>query len=61
MTCDDAFGSSRRQVQLSPLRFDAPGGMNSMMTSFLKPVLPIIFYMQFMYLYRWDFVSVKVW
>ena len=40
------------QVSLSPLSMDAPGGINSVMTSLMKPVLPLIFFAQFMYLYR---------
>ncbi|CAM9300604.1 unnamed protein product [Choristocarpus tenellus] len=39
------------KVSLDPFKVDAPGGMNSMMTSLLKPALPLIFYAQFMYLY----------
>ncbi|CAN0454563.1 unnamed protein product [Laminaria digitata] len=43
-------------VSMSPFNIDAPGGMNSMMTSLMKPVLPLIFYAQFMYLYRYSLV-----
>ena len=42
------------QITLSPFNVDAPGGINSMMTSLMKPVLPLIFYAQFMYLYRYS-------
>ena len=38
---------------MAPFSMDAPGGINSVMTSLMKPVLPVIFFMQFMYLYRW--------
>lgn len=41
-------------MTMVPFKMDAPGGMNSVMTSLMKPVLPVIFFMQFMYLYRYD-------
>ncbi|CAN0036712.1 unnamed protein product [Ectocarpus sp. 4 AP-2014] len=40
------------KMTLSPFNMDAPGGVNSVMTSLMKPVLPFIFFAQFMYLYR---------
>eukprot|EP00904_Undaria_pinnatifida_P002278 jgi/Undpi1/12050/HiC_scaffold_4.g01749.m1 len=42
------------KVTMDPFNVDAPGGINSFMTSLMKPVLPVIFYAQFMYLYRCD-------
>lgn len=51
----------RSQMTLVPFSIDAPGGMNSFMTSMLKPVLPMIFYMQFMYLYRYAEISDSTW
>lgn len=45
------------QVTLSPFNMDAPGGINSFMTSVMKPVLPLIFFAQFMYLYRCPLAS----
>lgn len=38
---------------MDPFAMDAPGGINSVMTSLMKPVLPLIFFAQFMYLYRY--------
>lgn len=40
------------QMTMAPFTMDAPGGINSVLTSLMKPVLPVIFFMQFMYLYR---------
>lgn len=47
------------KVTMSPFKVDAPGGINSMMTSLMKPVLPLIFYAQFMYLYSFHPVALK--
>lgn len=47
------------KINLSPLSVDAPGGIKSMMTSLLKPALPFIFYMQFMFLYSFHPTSLK--
>eukprot|EP00752_Nemacystus_decipiens_P002003 g1924.t1 len=47
------------KVTMAPFSLDAPGGINSVMTSLMKPVLPVIFFMQFMYLYSFHPVSLK--
>lgn len=39
------------KMTMSPFKMDMPGGMRSVMTSLMQPVLPIIFWLQFNYLY----------
>lgn len=39
------------KITMNPFTIDSPGGMKSFMTSFMKPILPIIFWVQFNYLY----------
>ncbi|KAG5182534.1 zeaxanthin epoxidase chloroplast precursor [Tribonema minus] len=39
------------RMTMSPFKMDMPGGMKSIMTSLMQPVLPLIFWAQFNYLY----------
>jgi hypothetical protein len=34
-------------MTMSPFKMDMPGGMRSVMTSIMQPVLPVIFWAQF--------------